>query len=544
MPTRAPIHPLRRRLPALCAAALGLAALTGSPAAAQLATYRAAIFDEGNIAFFGPSTDDRFAFALATGDFDGDGAEDLATGIPFDDNFGALYPNSGIVIVRYGVPGTGLAPGLATNVLTQAYGGSPDPPENSDHFGWALAAGDFDGDGSEDLAVGGRLDGPANAGAVQVYYGSPSGLLLTGVQLFHQGTAGISGDDEGDDLFGTALAVGDFDADGFADLAIGIPGEDDNFISFDNGRIVTLYGSVTGLSAARSQQFSQDVPPEMLGSSEDFDEFGAALAAGDFDGDGFTDLAIGVPGENTEGGRVAVVFGSASGLTAVDNESWDQDTAGVADDREDRDDFGSALAAGDLDGDGFDDLAIGVPNEDLDTASGPMTDAGAVHVLRGDAAGLTTTGASFWTQDSAGIFEAAGAGDHFGAALAFGDFAHDGWSDLVVGAWGETGAVGSSEGVVHVIQSDPVFGGLAAIHNQIFIQGLAGLPGQTQADEQFGWAVTTADFDGSGHADLVIGAPQDNAVVPGAGAEWVLYGSLFADGFESGNASRWSATVP
>ncbi|HYL59241.1 MAG TPA: hypothetical protein VEU51_10245, partial [Candidatus Acidoferrales bacterium] len=112
------------------------------------------------------------------------------------------------------------------------------------------------------------------------------------------------------------------------------------------------------------------------------------------------------------------------------------------------------VAKGDFNGDGIGDLAIGIPDEDL---SG-QTDAGAVVVIYGSAAsGLIPAGAAgvpasqFWTQDSPGILDIAEAGDHFGAALAAGDFNHDGFSDLAIGVPGEDTSAGTDAGAVNII---------------------------------------------------------------------------------------------
>src|SRR6187549_1483433 len=104
-----------------------MAVMPATPAAAQLTSCRAALYSESENFFYGPAANDEFAHALAVGDFNADGADDLVTGIPFDDNAGDLWVDSGIAVVRYGVLRVGLAGGIANHVLSQANGGTPDP---------------------------------------------------------------------------------------------------------------------------------------------------------------------------------------------------------------------------------------------------------------------------------------------------------------------------------------------------------------------------------------------------------------------------------
>jgi hypothetical protein len=179
------------------------------------------------------------------------------------------------------------------------------------------------------------------------------------------------------------------------------------------GAINVLYGSATGLSATGNQFWSQN-SPGILDTAEEWELFGTTLASGDFNGDGFADLAIGVPYEDvgiaTDAGAVNVLYGTASGLSATGNQFWTQDSPNIPDTAESGDRFGHSLSAANFGKSARADLAIGVPSEDAGSISG----AGAVSVLYGSSSGLTATGNQFITQNSSGILNAAEAGDGFG----------------------------------------------------------------------------------------------------------------------------------
>jgi len=278
----------------------------------------------------------------------------------------------------------------------------------------AQVHGDFNGDGFADLAVGVPFEdfGALNDGGVNVIYGSAAGLAAGGNQFWSQDSFGIAGGAENGDRFGSALAVGDFNGDGFADLAIGVPFED--FGATNDGGVNVIYGSAAGLAAGGNQFWSQD-SFGIAGGAENEDRFGSALAAADFGDTGEADLAIGVPLEDfgaTNDGGVNVIYGSAAGLAAGGNQFWSQDSFGIFGGAENEDRFGSVLAAANF-GDTFHaDLAIGVPFEDVGA-----TNAGGVNVIYGSAAGLAAGGNQLWSQDSFGIAGGAEIGDGFGSAL-------------------------------------------------------------------------------------------------------------------------------
>jgi hypothetical protein len=383
---------------------------------------------------------------------------------------------------------------------------------------------DFDNDGFADLAVGVPREGVGTAelaGAVNVLKGSANGLSGTGSQLLVQGGGGVPDAAEPSDFFGTALAAGDFNHDGFADLAIGVPGED-LAASTDAGAVTVLYGSASGLSASGGQFFSQDTPG-VLGAAEPNDGFGAALGVGDFNNDSFADLAIGVPSEGVgsaaQAGAVNVVYGSANRLTATGNQQWRQDS-GIGGVAELGDQFGFALTSGDFNHDSFADLAIGTPFEDV----GTVVDAGAINVLYGSAARLTTTGNQQWRQGGGGVIGVAEQSDFFGAALAAGDFNNDTFADLAIGAPVEDVGTVLDAGAVNVLYGSA--SRLTATGNQQWRQGGGGIIGVAEDGDTFGAALAGGDFNDNGVDDLAIGAiGEDIGTIPDAGAVNVLYGS-------------------
>jgi hypothetical protein len=448
------------------------------------------------------------------GDFNGDGFADLAVGVPFEDVGGA--PDAGAVNVLYGSSG-GLA-AAGNQFWTQDSPGIGDAVEPNDQFGFAMAPGDFNHDGFADLAIGVPLeDGPEDSGAVNVIYGSATGLGPSGNQVWTQDSPGIRNVRERGDQFGRAVATGDFNHDDFDDLAVGVPFENVNGHS-RAGAVNVLYGSTGGLVATGNQFWSQD-SAGVVNASERGDTLGFSLAASDFNGDSFADLAVGVPGEGGPpgAGAVSVILGSSGGLRAAGNRLWSQNSRGVKDGSEAVDQFGYSLAGGDFNHDGFADLAVGVPFEDISKKA----NAGAVNVLYGSASGLRAFRNQFWTQDSPGIRNATERGDEFGFSLAASDFNDDGLADLAIGIPGEDPP--SNGGSVAV-----VFGhspALSSASSELWSQNSLG-GGPSEVADLFGFSLTAGAFGNGPAGDLAIGVAGED--VPGnvdAGAVNVGYGS-------------------
>jgi hypothetical protein len=430
---------------------------------------------------------------------------------------------------------------LLTLFVLPFEGGRSVPARAASASGGILAA-DYNGDGFNDLAVGipyETLGGNSQAGAVNVLYGTESGLSAAGTQLWHQDRPGILDEVETGDYFGTILAPGDFDGDGYADLAIGIRDEDVGS-KILAGAVAVLYGSPGGLTEVRNQLWSRDTPG-VLGVAQIADEFGSSLAAGDFNADGFADLAAGTPQDSVGGrlyaGSLNVLYGSPTGLTATGNQLWSQDSPGVEDQVEDDDGFASYLISGDFNGDGFHDLAAGAGHEAL----GDIEHAGAVNVLNGSAAGLSSAGDQIWHQDSPGIEGEADHDEDFGwFSLSAADFDADGFADLAIGLFGEDVGGASLAGAVNVLYGSPA--GLSAQRNQLWNQNSPGVESQAGVVERFGYDLASGDFDGDGHHDLAVGVYGESIRWTNAGAVNVLYGS--AEGLSSAGDQFWHQDSP
>jgi hypothetical protein len=481
-----------------------------------------------------------FGSEVAVGDFDGDGYDDLAVGEwAFESNLGDV---AGSVSIWRG-SAAGLGATKWTSLLGQAAG---------DAFGVTLAAADFDGDGRDELAVGatGRdvFDGSftrQNAGAVSVY-GWEGGVWSLGA-TFTQATPGIYDAPEQADEFGGELAAGDFDGDGYADLAIAASWEDLGAVA-EAGVVHVVYGSASGLAGAGSQIWSLSGLGETAAAQ---DQLGDTMAAGDFDGDGYDELALAATLRQVDGvdyvGTVYVLFGTASGISPAGLQAIDPtDVGGSTADGW----FGTALAAGDFNfsyGCGIggycaDDLAIGAPRANVGAPNSELEDAGALFVVPGSHlyGRLLPEDATRLTQASLENATPVEQDDQFGYALASGYLDRRPGAELVVGAVQESFFGATSAGAAHVLLSGGG-SGLQTTGDQLLWQKSGYLSAPATSGDHFGSALAIGDFDGDGTGDLAVGIPLRNGNGLGdAGAVQVLYGALFADGFESTTLAQWS----
>lgn len=505
-------------------------------------------------------------------DFNGDGCADLAVGAPQEtlDSGG----NQGMIHILYG----------STRGVTAEYsqvwhreggyevdgtylGDIQGEFRANEHFGETLATGDFNNDGYTDLAIGIQYANSAarpNSGAVQIIYGSEMGLVAANNQIWTQGGGWIDsegngqgtyfgdiyGGPEDDNRFGSSLTVGDFNGDDYADLAIGVRNEDIGSIQ-GAGAVNVIYGSSNGLTWENNQFLSQNelrdennganaytYIGDLVAGAEKDDFFGHALAAGDLNNDSYDDLVIGVYGEGIgslgNAGAFHIVRGSEDGLTAYNNEHWHQQAAyrdtnsdgsvditiGNPDGTEESGDwFGYSLAVGDFNGDQFDDLAVGVPNESLWIDGIEYINVGVTQVFYSSSDGLRLTNEQFWQQDgeyALGHMSGSKAEnyDKFGTILTTGDINGDGFSELIVGTPKEGFAeIGGNVGSVNVIYG--TVNGLDLPNHQWLYQDLVmeegsvlgELVGEASFNTYFGQSITTADINNDGYEELVVGVP-------------------------------------
>jgi hypothetical protein len=185
---------------------------------------------------------------------------------------------------------------------------------------------------------------------VNILYGSSAGLSTVGNEIVEP-RYWLRDECTYFDYFGASLAAGDFDKDGYEDLAIGIPGADINWgeSDIDAGAVFVIYGRSQGLPDSARWDIWLEIDlmegPEYYAVEDNY--FGKTVTVGDFNGDEYRDLAVGVPkegiGDADEAGLVRLIYGYADGLSSVFSSTWWQDKEGVDGNCEDNDHFGSSL---------------------------------------------------------------------------------------------------------------------------------------------------------------------------------------------------------
>jgi hypothetical protein len=451
---------------------------------------------------------DRTGSALASADFNADGYDDLAIGAPGETLSG--QSNAGAVIIVYGskhgLTHVGAVFRFASGV------GSGGGSMGDAKFGDALAAGDFDGDGDGDLAIGApgeTVSGQSSAGRVYLLLGDPAGISMSATSFTQADVPGALV--ESGDEFGGAFAVGYFNdslvtASSCADLAVGSPGEDS-----DAGAIFYVPGAPAGFDLANSKWFKQST---LGGTNVGGDRFGHALAAGNLFSTSYEDLVASAPFKTVDGtdgaGIVFLLSGGPTGLVSAGALSYDA-TMVLGDAPELDANFGFALAVGQFAQASYRSVAIGEPRRDI---SPTKLETGRVVSTVGDVAGLDLDPGPVRVHRQGFSGTTAEDGDFFGSSVAAGNFNDDdglGLDDLAVGSIGEDSYNGTTLGQSGMVE---VFlgatNGLANAGAKNYTQS-KDLSDQEGDDDRFGYALAFGRFDDSGLANLAIGTPgQDD----------------------------------
>ncbi|MFJ2771977.1 FG-GAP-like repeat-containing protein [Streptomyces sp. NPDC087300] len=398
-------------------------------------------------------------------DFNHDGYADLAISAPG----GTSDTTSGSISIVYGSAG---GPDTAhATTIDRATPGVPGDPQDDGRFGYESAAADLDGDSYTDLVVGGAGD------KAVVLWGSANGLS-------GQGSSELAGD------AAPHVTAGDFNGDGKRDLVTAAYPEPEDPMDNDDRGMTISYGPFTRDGKPASTQevvTSQTFGPgdfvvgDLTGdgaddivSSHGFEEMayksqfwkggrdgvnttpqklapslGGAIA--DIDKDGYGDLVVRDIGGNFEDmpyqkGTILVKYGTANGPSTTRTAKITQDTAGVPGVGEEGDEFGSSISAGDVNGDGYADVAVGIPGEDIEA----IADAGSTVLLKGSRSGLTGTGSQAFQQSTPGVPGASEKNDRFGSDVLLSDTNKDGKADLTATAPLEDGTYADSGAAWHL----------------------------------------------------------------------------------------------
>ena len=372
-----------------------------------------------------------------------------------------------------------------------------------DRAGFSVsAAGDVNNDGYADVLVGASYEstGGAGAGAAYLVMGSSTGITDMGLS-----SADVKLTGETRSLAGSVASAGDVNGDGYADVLVGAFREDT--AGQDAGAAYLIYGSVDGLSDMSLS--SADV--KFTGESA-WDFAGYSIAsAGDVNGDGYADILIGANRDDagfTDAGAAYLILGSDIALSDRSLASANAKLTGEA-----VDDFAgrSVSSAGDTNGDGLSDVLVGAHLEDTG-----QSDAGAAYLLLGSSSGISDMSLSSADAKLTGE----NGGDYAGWSVSTaGDVNNDGYTDVLVGAYGEDTAW-SQAGAAYL-----VLGSSSGISDMSLSSADAKLTGEAGSDAAGRSVSTAGDVNGDGYSDVLVGAPYERTGGSNAGAAYLVLGS-------------------
>ncbi len=387
------------------------------------------------------------------------------------------------------------------------------------NYGSALSQlSDLDGDGVAELLIGADQSSLKQIGTGNAWIAFPDNTgKIKYFKKINDNTNGFSGVLNEKDLFGNATAtIEDVNNDGFPDVAIGAPMSNNGGNSMNQGAVWLVYLQENGkVNSSKKLGFSNGT----FLSLSDNDDFGSAIIPiSDIDNDGNDDLVVGAKGSDAGQGAIWVLFLDENENIKSFVKS-DATTSPLENAIEPRDNFGSAMAnIGDLDGDGVDEVAIGVIGDEYEGSQ--ITDIGAIWIAYFNNAGEIKEIKKIGWQEEGGNIEGLKSGDLFGFSIAnIGDLDGNGTNDLVVGAPGDDDG-GTNYGAFWVLflKSD------GTLSHYKKTSDLGRFKGILNPGDGFGSAIANlGDLDENGSNDIIVGAKFSDELHRNAGKSIILY---------------------